>query len=118
MRISDWSSDVCSSDLPAAFFLGQTPRHQLGRPALGEPVEDSLAQSIVAVQPGAGPAPGLGPGLRIGGLITDLGTGVALQLARDRRRLAIQSCSELPDRLPVFMKTGNRAAFRARTLTV
>src|SRR3546814_7543257 len=47
------------ADDPAAFFLGQTPRHQLGRPALGEPVEDSLAQSIVAVQPGAGPAPGL-----------------------------------------------------------
>src|SRR3546814_8033129 len=83
-------------------------------PILGEPVEDSLAQSIVAVQPGAGPAPGLGPGLRIGGLITDLGTGVALQLACDRRRLAIQSCSDLPDRLPVFMKTGNRAAFRDR----
>src|SRR3546814_18131452 len=99
MRISDWSSDVCSSDLPAAFFLGQTPRHQLGRPALGEPVEDSLAQSIVAVQPGAGPAPGLGPGFRIGGLITDLGTGVALSTPSAPRRLAILTRSDLPERL-------------------
>src|SRR3546814_6496676 len=87
MRISDWSSDVCSSDLP---------------------VEHLPTQGIIAVQPGAGPAPGFGLRLRIGGLVTDLGARVAPQLARDGRRLAIQSCSDLPDRLPVFMKTGNR----------
>src|SRR3546814_7826155 len=27
MRISDWSSDVCSSDLP--FFLGKIPRREI-----------------------------------------------------------------------------------------
>src|SRR3546814_8972116 len=84
--VIDEAIDGLVADDPAAFFLGQTPRHQLGRPALGEPVEDSLGQSIVAVQPGPGPAPGLGPGLRLGGLVTDLGTGVGRQLARDQKR--------------------------------
>src|SRR3546814_3948613 len=86
LRMSDWSSDVCSSVL----------------------------QGIIAVRLGAGPAPGFGLRLRIGQLVTDLGARVAPQLARDGRRLAIQSCSDLPDRLPVFMKTGNRTALLKR----
>src|SRR5690606_6073725 len=99
---------------PAAFFLSKTPSHLLGRPPLGEPVEDGLPQSLVAVHPGAGPAPGLGLRLSIGGLATDFGARVAPQLARDGRRLAIHSCSDLPDRLPGFMKPGNRTAFLHR----
>src|SRR3546814_8828436 len=93
----------------------EAPRHLLGRPALREPVEDSLAQGIVALQPGSGPAPGIGLRLRIGGLVAHLGAAVALHLARDGRRLAIQSCSALPDRLPVFMKTRDRKSKRLKS---
>jgi hypothetical protein len=94
--------------------MGQPPRHLLGRPAPGEPIQHLVAQGIIAFQPRSGPAPGIGLRLRKGGLVTDLDARVALQLARDRRRLAIQSCSDLPERLPVFMKTGNRAALLKR----
>src|SRR3546814_3565335 len=31
MRISDWSSDVCSSDLSAAFSTGSKPRRSIAR---------------------------------------------------------------------------------------
>src|SRR3546814_5805258 len=37
--VIDEAIDGLVADDPAAVFLGQTPRHQLGRPALGEPVE-------------------------------------------------------------------------------
>src|SRR3546814_1527963 len=40
MRISDWSSDVCSSDLQAVFDLGVPDRraqNDAGRPLLGAP---------------------------------------------------------------------------------
>ena len=84
------------------------------RPALGKPVEDSLAQAIVAFEPGATPAPGVGLGLGIGWPVADMSTAVALQLAGDGRRLAIQSCSDLADRLPGFAKPGNRTPFLER----
>src|SRR3546814_18065869 len=32
MRISDWSSDVCSSDLPAKGFRAQQAVHLIGQP--------------------------------------------------------------------------------------
>src|SRR3546814_17374021 len=62
--------DGLVADDPAAFFLGQTHRHQLGRPALGEPVADSIAQDSVAGTPAARPTPAPGPGLRLGRLLT------------------------------------------------
>src|SRR3546814_5184972 len=111
---SDEAVDALVADDLIARFAGEAARHLFGRPARREPVEHLPTQGIIAVQPGAGPAPGFGLRLRIGGLVTDLGARVAPQLARDGRRLAIQSCSDLPDRLPVFMKTGNRTALPKR----
>src|SRR3546814_1338512 len=42
MRISDWSSDVCSSDLAARFLPGGKADHR-GLGNVGEPVADDLA---------------------------------------------------------------------------
>jgi len=63
---------------------------------------------------------GLWIGLLLGraGLVVDLHAGVALQLTRDGQRLAIQSSSDFPDRLPAFMKAGNRTPFLDRKLCV
>jgi hypothetical protein len=110
----DEAVDGLMADDPMALLMGQAPRNLFGRPSASQSVQHLFPQAIVTLEPRSGPAPGIGLRLRIGGLITDFGTGVALQLARDGRRLAIQSCSDLPDRLPVFMKTGNRTAFLDR----
>src|SRR3546814_9974607 len=48
MRISDWSSDVCSSDLPAGFLTMEKVRHQLFLP---KPLSDRL--EALASRPGA-----------------------------------------------------------------
>src|SRR3546814_5828858 len=54
MRISDWSSDVCSSDLPSASAL-----HMLPKPLLSAPTADShkynrgLAAVVGGFMPGA-----------------------------------------------------------------
>src|SRR3546814_14496354 len=50
MRISDWSSDVCSSDLP---------RLVLGQPAGGQRRHDGALVGVIAIDRGAGEA-GLG----------------------------------------------------------
>ncbi|MEG3086628.1 hypothetical protein U1739_04585 [Sphingomonas sp. PB4P5] len=102
------------ADDAMAGLISQAPADLLGRPACGKPVENGFAQGIVAIEPGAVPAPRLGLRLRIAGPIADLRAAVALQLARDCRRLAIQSCSDLPLRLPGFMKPGNRTSFLER----
>jgi len=81
----------------------------LGRPAAFEATQNEGAQIVVAFQTRALPAPGAGLLLGIGGLVADLGAMVAFQLARYCRWRAIQSCRDLPDRLPAFMKAGNRA---------
>src|SRR3546814_18708968 len=47
MRISDWSSDVCSSDLPAGFLTMEKVRHQLFLP---RPLSDRL--EALASRPG------------------------------------------------------------------
>src|SRR3546814_17892007 len=99
----DEAVDGLMADDLVSNIAREAPRHLLGRPALREPVEDSLAQGIVALQPGSGPAPGIGLRLRIAGLLAHLGAAVPTHLARDRRRQAIQSCSDLPAWLPVLM---------------
>src|SRR3546814_12720043 len=67
MRISDWSSDVCSSDLPAAPTLAQRalrraclPAHLLRRDDCGAALDDRRLRSRA---PGAGLATGAGAGL-------------------------------------------------------
>jgi hypothetical protein len=79
----------------------------LGGPALLEAVEDLLAQVRIAFQAGAFPAPGSGLLLGIDGSIADLAAGVSVQLSRNRRWRAIQSCSDLVERAPLGLKAGN-----------
>src|SRR3546814_16861976 len=40
MRISDWSSDVCSSDLSGCHQIAQSAIHLKRQPLLGEPLQD------------------------------------------------------------------------------
>src|SRR3546814_2149844 len=47
MRISDWSSDVCSSDLPRWLLAG---RLSLGRLRLGRRLPDRLLQRRLALE--------------------------------------------------------------------
>src|SRR3546814_10353128 len=46
MRISDWSSDVCSSDLPGQFTLGLglVQTDEAGHPAIAEPQPVQLVE--------------------------------------------------------------------------
>jgi len=90
----------------------------LGRPALGEVAEHEAAQRRVAFELRSGPAAGLRLLMGVARLVADLGAMVALQLSRDRRWRAIQSCRDLPDRLPVFAKTGNRASLVQREMFI
>ncbi len=46
--------------------------------------------------------------LRVDRPVADLGTSVAFQFPAERRCRAIHSCSDLPTRLPGFLKPGNR----------
>src|SRR2546423_2958944 len=77
-----------------------------------------MAQGGIALQPRALPAPRPGLLLRIGRLVADLPTGIALQLTRDGRRRAIQSCCDLPERSPLGVKRGNGAAVFQRKLII
>src|SRR4051794_33518242 len=79
--------------------------HFLRRPALAQATQHLLAKLVVAIQLRSRPASRRRLLLGVARPIT-LRPGararVALQLTRDRRRLAIQSCSDLPDRAAVF----------------
>ncbi|HEY8017791.1 MAG TPA: hypothetical protein VIE35_18245, partial [Dongiaceae bacterium] len=72
-------------------------------------VEHEAAELAVALQARTGPAPGLRLLMSMARPVADLLAPVAPQLARNRRWRAIQSCRDLADGLPVFMKTGNPA---------
>src|SRR3546814_20753129 len=69
MRISDWSSDVCSSDLEALFTLGDRPeaRYAAARDALTQSGHDSTLSYLGAmardVLEETGLLPHLNPGL-------------------------------------------------------
>jgi hypothetical protein len=114
----DEAVDGLVADNPAAGVEGEAAADLLGRPAVGHFFEDGLAQGVVAIEPRARPAPRRGLLLGVGGAVADLGALVAPQLPGDGRRLAIQSCSDLPDRLPAFMKAGNLTPFLDRELEI
>src|SRR5438128_1561385 len=80
--------------------------------------EDAGPQLLVALEPAARPAPRPGLLIGIGGAIADQVAAVALQLPRDRRWRAIQSCSDLPDRSPGLAKLGNRTPLLQAELSV
>ena len=71
------------------------------RPAVFEAGEHLRAQGGIPVEAGAAPAAGTGLLLGIAGLVALLAGGIALQLARNGRWRAIQSCSDLPERGPL-----------------
>ena len=80
---------------------GQAPRHLLWRAALGEGLEDGRPEFGLAVELGALPAPGLGLFGSKGRTIAHRAAGIALQLPRNARWRAIQSCSDLAERTPL-----------------
>src|ERR1043166_4707088 len=90
----------------------------LGRPATSQTAENEFAQLGIALQPRPLPAPGGSLFLGVGGFIANLAAMVALQLARNARWRAIQSCRDLADRLAGLVKTGNRAALFERELVI
>src|SRR3979490_125766 len=69
-------------------------------------------------QPRALPAAAACLLLGVGRLVADLAAAVALQLARQARWRAIQSCRDLADRLAGLVKLGNRAPLFEREVTI
>ena len=108
---------LVADDLPAA-LAGEPAGDLFGRPAAIEAIKDELAQRFVPLEPRARPAPRTCLLLGIGGLVAHLAARIALQLSRDRRWRAIQSCSDLLERLPVLMKVGNLTPLLQRELRV
>jgi len=107
----DEAIDAFVADPGCRWIAGQPAGDLLGRPAVPQALEHEIAQLAVALQAQSGPAPGFGPLVGIARPVAALLATVAPQLARDRRWRAIQSCRDLADGLPVFMKTGNPAPF-------
>src|SRR3546814_5444640 len=81
MRISDWSSDVCSSDLP---------RLVLGQPAGGQRRHDGALVGVIAIDRGAGEA-------GLGGNILDA-AALAAQPAEAGQRRVQQPVLDRPGR--------------------
>src|SRR3546814_15223877 len=71
MRISDWSSDVCSSDLP---------RLVLGQPAGGQRRHDGALVGVIAIDRGSGEA-------GLGGNILDAAAPAAQPAEAGQRRV-------------------------------
>ena len=107
----DEAIDAFMADAGCSLVAGQPAGDLFGRPAVPQPIEHEAAQLAVALQARSGPAPGFRLLMSIARLVADLLAPVAPQLARNRRWRAIQSCRDLADGLPVFMKTGNPAPF-------
>src|SRR3546814_7787212 len=89
MRISDWSSDVCSSDLGCAQLLKQ---HWPNLKVYAvEPVSSPV---ISGGQPGPHPIQGLGAGFIPRNLHTELLDGVITVDAPESKVMALRSASE------------------------
>jgi hypothetical protein len=106
----DEAVDAFVADHRLARFASQPTRHLFGGPAACEPPEHGAAQGGVAFQARPRPAPRPRLLLSITGFVRETAATVASHLARDGRWRAIQSCSDLPDRLSFGLKTGNLAS--------
>jgi hypothetical protein len=102
--------DGLVADAGLCLLAGEAAGDLLGRPTLLEAVEDGLAQDGVSFELGAFPAARFGLLAGVSGAVSDLASGVAVDLASDRRWRAIQICSDLPDRAALLLKAGNAAA--------
>src|SRR3982074_3857684 len=78
-----------------------------GRPAARQAVEHEGAQRGIAFQARALPAAAACLLLGVGRLVADLAAAVALQLARQARWRAIQSCRDLAGRLAGLGEPGH-----------
>src|SRR6185312_11294910 len=110
--------DAFVTDGCRRFLLAEPAGDLLGGPAVLQAAEDEVAERNVTLEFGSGPSAGPGLFLSVGRFIADFGAAVAFQFARDGRWRAIQSCRDLAERLPVFMKTGNRTPFLEREVVV
>ena len=116
--IVDERVDALVTDPARGLGAGQPTGDLFGRPAALEAVEDEVAQLGIAFQTRALPATGGGPLLGVGGLVADLYTAIAPQLARDARCRAIQSCCDLAERPAGLVKLGNLAPLFQAELAV
>src|SRR5260370_906564 len=82
----------------------------LGRPAALQAAQSEATQLGITFQRRARPAAGGGLFLGVVRLVADVSAMVALQLTRDARWRAIQSCRDLAERFAGFAKLGPRAA--------
>jgi hypothetical protein len=106
----DEAVDALVTDHLAAGLAGEAAGDLLGRPTLGETLEDGSAQLGLAFEARARPAPRPRLFLGVTCFVADLAAAVAPHLARDCRWRAIQSCRDLPDRAPFGLKSGNLAS--------
>src|SRR3546814_20391840 len=101
MRISDWSSDVCSSDLRRRCLAGQhrvrevPRRHQRGHPDRLPPQLDLGIRQLRGAAHDVGPLGLLGEVLGEGGTVIDLA-------ARFGRSLALLHAPDRPKVFPVL----------------
>ena len=116
--VIDEAVDALVTDAGRRLVAGQPAGDLLGRPAVLEAIEDKFAQLGIALQARARPAAGSGLLLGVGRLVANLHPAIALQLARDARWRAIQSCRDLLDRTAGFVKLGNLAPLLEPEMTV
>src|SRR4030081_1050621 len=114
----DEAVDALMADGGSSLLLLEPAGDLLGRPAARQAVEHEGAQRGIAFQARALPAAAACLLLGVGRLVADLAAAVALQLARQARWRAIQSCRDLADRLAGLVKLGNRAPLFEREVTI
>jgi hypothetical protein len=113
----DEAIDRLMADDDAAMLAGEPSRNLLWRPATRQARENQGLELGLAQQLAAAPPPRFGSLLGEARLIADFVAAVALQLTSDARWRAIQSCRNLPDRLPSGAPLGNLTPlFQAKVL--
>src|SRR5487761_985393 len=105
----DEAIDALVADDRATLFAGEPAGDLLRRPAAAQALEHDGLERKIAQQLGTAPAAGFGLLAGKARLVVDRAAAVSLQLPSDARWRAIQSCRNLPDRLPGRATLGNRA---------
>jgi hypothetical protein len=105
----DEAVDALVADDLVPGFAGQPSGDLLGGPATGQAIEHGAAQGGIAFQAASHPAPRPRLLVSVTGFVAHLAAAIAVQLTRDCRWRAIQSCRDLPDRGSIGSKAGNLA---------
>src|SRR3546814_20066936 len=100
MRISDWSSDVCSSDLLLAAQIGQWLLVELGGEQIADMQQTDIAIILLAVAHGVARIAVLG------------------DQRSEERRVGQECVSTCRSRWPPYHQTKNKQFNRTRTLTL